>query len=390
MSTSQNTFGFKFRFLILMLCFALSISFVPGNIYVFFFYAIMCWLFLAHDKYWNKQCLFLLVFSFAYAFIPLLNHSAKNNTVFLIYLLIPVAFYRFGRSFVDIFKTEKERLSVFIIILLSYLCPFFILVFKDIALVGFINQTRELLGESGQEQTVRAATLYGLMSSTGLGCITVIYVKNINIIHKFFFFAISCLCLLAVVHLINRTGIIILIFSLFIGYLLSSKFKLSRFFLFLLLFFLFIILILETGLISEEIFEAYNARETGASGNAASAGGRTALWEYALENLFVSPFGWKSEYAHNLWLDIARVAGLLAFIPFCFVTIRFFADWLRVARKKAVGFNYIVLLVSFSMLINSAVEPVIEGSIIFFSLEMMIWGMLRSLAYDVKYSNKIQ
>lgn len=367
-----------------MLCFSISISFVPGNIYVVFTFAILCWLLLPHNKYWNKQCLYLLLFSIAYALIPLLNHTAKNSVVFLIYLLIPVAFYRFGRCYTSILKTDSERLSVLILILSSFLLFFFILVLKDIAIVGFINQTRQLLGDVGNDQTVRAATLYGLMSSAGLGCIAALYLKNIKNLHKLLLISISIFCLLAIVHLINRTGIVVLGLSLIMGYIISPNFKMNKLFPFILFLLLLGIIAIKTDLISDTVIEAYNSRETGGSGNTASAGGRVELWETALINLFTHPFGWNSQYAHNLWLDIARIGGIVAFIPFCFVTKRFASDWLRTARTKKTGFSFIILIITFSMLINSAVEPVIEGSIIFFSLEMMFWGILRSLIVENK------
>ena len=49
--------------------------------------------------------------------------------------------------------------------------------------------------------------------------------------------------------------------------------------------------------------------------SAASAGGRTGLWQEALSKVVAKPLGWTSDhYAHNLWLDTAKVGGVLSLV----------------------------------------------------------------------------
>ena len=111
--------------------------------------------------------------------------------------------------------------------------------------------------------------------------------------------------------------------------------------------------------------------------NSANAGGRTELWLDAIGNLFVSPLGWKLDrYAHNLWLDIARVVGWLAFFPFVKATVSYMMKVKTILRNGGENGTLMLLLsVNVAMLLNAAVEPVIDGSPLFFSLLMMIWGM---------------
>ena len=47
-------------------------------------------------------------------------------------------------------------------------------------------------------------------------------------------------------------------------------------------------------------------------------------------------------------------------------------------RQHVTPFKMVLLTVYMSMMLNSMVEPVIEGSLLFFVLLMLIWGMLVS------------
>jgi hypothetical protein len=134
----------------------------------------------------------------------------------------------------------------------------------------------------------------------------------------------------------------------------------------------------ESGILGSDVSEAYADRDDrNDDANSANAGGRTELWLDAIGNLFVSPLGWKLEsYAHNLWLDIARVGGWLAFFPFVKATIAYMMKVKTTLRNGGENGTLMLLLsVNVAMLLNAAVEPVIDGSFSFFSLLMMIWGM---------------
>lgn len=103
-------------------------------------------------------------------------------------------------------------------------------------------------------------------------------------------------------------------------------------------------------------------------------------------SVFVNPFGWTPvgyRYAHNLWLDIARVAGLLAFIPFLSATILHVKTLLHLLQLKTkTNFVIIIISINAAMLLSSFVEPVIEGSLLFFCLLMMIWGITKTISMN--------
>ena len=303
----------------------------------------------------------------------------------LSYFIAPVAFYRFGQCSMNIFKEENSRQKFILGVVLCYLIYLFILTLKDIAIVGIVNETRVLLGDLGNFNALNA-TLYGMMSSIGIGCIGSIFTKKQKLWIKLVFILLSIFSLLTVIHLVNRTGLIVCCACLVISFIISTKFNISRMVGILAILLLIVFILVSNNIIDQEIFDAYSKREESSTHDSSSMGGRSRLWLYSIENLLTRPFGWSAnEYglAHNLWLDIARVGGLLPFLPFLAVTFLYLKNLLRLIKKRASS-NFIIIMISINigMLLSSAVEPVIGGSLLFFCLLMTIWGMTKSLAVE--------
>jgi len=227
------------------------------------------------------------------------------------------------------------------------------------------------------EDDSKNATLYGLMASAGIGLIGTVFIKQQNKWVKMGLILVAALSLLSVIHLVNRTGLVICAACLFVGFALSTRMNVSKMLLILLAFIVVGVFLTESGILGGDVSEAYTDREGDVDSDSTSAGGRTKLWLDAIGNLFVSPLGWKLErYAHNLWLDIARVGGWLAFFPFVKATVSYMMKVKTILRNGGENGTLMLLLsVNVAMLLNAAVEPVIDGSFSFFSLLMLIWGM---------------
>ena len=356
----------------------------PNNIYLLFTFSVACWGLLPFKRRWTKTAVALLLFSVFYFLVQQVNGNATDSKFIQgAYIFSPLAFYWFGYDLFNRYQNDNSRQKILLIILFLYLLPLFRATFIDMALVGFINETRQLLSDMSGNNGTLAATLYGLMSSTGIGCIGVLFLKKQPLLYKISFLVVCLLCLLAVVHLVNRTGIVILVGSILIGFIASTKMNISKLIPALFIGMLFVLVLLNSGIVSQDILEAYMARENDSSYDASSAGGRTEAWLAGLENLFIYPFGWVTEhYHHNLWLDLAKVGGWLAFIPFCYVTLQFFKSWMNVIRFNTSSTGVMIVAVSFSSLLNACVEPTIEGSMLFFSLLMMYWGMIKRISLE--------
>ena len=381
------TLSFKNKILLFTFFVVLITSLWVNNIYLLFGFSVLCWIFIPQKKWWDNLTVSLLLFSLFYGFMIIMNGKVNSNFNLFSYMIAPVAFYRFGRWSMNIFKEEKSRQKFLMFSIFLYLLYFLILTFKDISLVGIVNPTRVLLGDLGDDHA-KAATLYGLMASVGIGCICVVFAKKENFGLRMGFIALALLAMLGVIHLVNRTGVAIFVICIVFSFFISTKFNIPKMFgaLFVLLILVFVVL--QIGLVDQNVLDAYAQREEMGTYDASSMGGRSGMWVSAVGDMFVNPFGWKPigyTFAHNMWLDIARVSGLLAFIPFLASTILHCNNLLKLLRNKYLtNFAVVILSINMAMLLSSFVEPVIEGSLLFFCLLMMIWGITKSLAMENK------
>ena len=367
----------KYKILLLTFFVVLVTSLWSNNIYLLFAFSILCWITIPQKKWWDGMSISLFIFSIFYGLMLIINGKVNSIANLFSYMIAPVAFYRFGRQSMKIFKEDNLRQKFLIFSILLYLGYFLLLIFKDIGIVGIVNTTRVL-----------SATLYGLMASIGIGCIAAIFVKKENFWIRLGFIILALLSMLCVIHLVNRTGLVVLVICLAISFFISTRFNASkmvgRLFILLMLGFL----VIQIGLVDQSVLDAYAQREENSAYDASSLGGRSDIWLSAIGSLFTSPFGWEPvgyTFAHNMWLDIARMAGLLAFIPFLIATILHGKNLLKLFRNRYItNFTAIIISINVAMLLSSFVEPVIEGSLLFFCILMMIWGITKSLAMENK------
>lgn len=346
------------------------------NLYLLYFFAVLCWIIIPYKKWWDGISIPLLFFSVFYAGIVLYKGENPGWSFIFSMLFAPTAFYRLGCFLMKHIQDEMQRQKTLLLIVGAYLFPLFLLTAQDIALTGLINDSRQMLMDLGNDDSM-AATLYGLMASAGIGFIGTIFIKQQNKWLKVAFILVAVLSLLSVIHLVNRTGLVICAACLFVGFALSTRMNVSKMLPILLVFIVVGVFFSESGILGRDVSEAYADREGDADTDATSAGGRTEMWIEALGNILVSPLGWRLErYAHNMWLDIARAAGWLAFFPFVKATIAYLLKFKPLLKKGCKDSTLLILVcINVAMLLNASVEPVIDGSFMFFSLLMLVWGM---------------
>lgn len=312
-----------------------------------------------------------------------MNNGIGSGFVFISTLIIPVSFYRFGRWIIEWIDDERKRLWFIFLSFLCFLLPVLFLTIQDMILVGFINESRTMLSDIGKEDNTLAATLYGLMSSTGIGFISLFFAKSLNYKYKIIYLTVFAISILIVLHLVNRTGLFLLLICILFSTIYSTKKNPLKIIPVMLFLFVIIFFMIEFGVIDQDILDAYAQRETSTTANIAEFGGRSDRWSDAISNLFTNLFGWKRKsYAHNLWLDLAAVGGWLALFPFLIASFKTFVNVKKVIKKQVTPFRLVLLSTFLSMFFNSMVEPVIEGSLLFFGLFLMIWGMLKSVTFE--------
>lgn len=354
-----------------------------NNIYILFLFSLSTWLLLPNHKWWDDICLSLLFFSLFYCLIQYMNNGIGSGFVFISTLIIPISFYRFGRWIIEWIDDERKRLWFIFLSFLCFLLPVLFLTIQDMILVGFINESRTMLSDIGKEDNTLAATLYGLMSSTGIGFISLFFAKSLNYKYKIIYLTVFAISILIVLHLVNRTGLFLLLICILFSTIYSTKKNPLKIIPVMLFLFVIIFFMIEFGVIDQDILDAYAQRETSTTANIAEFGGRSDRWSDAISNLFTNLFGWKRKsYAHNLWLDLAAVGGWLALFPFLIASFKTFVNVKKVIKKQVTPFRLVLLSTFLSMFFNSMVEPVIEGSLLFFGLFLMIWGMLKSVTFE--------
>lgn len=356
-----------------------------NNIYILFLFSLSTWLLLPNHKWWDGTCLSLIFFSLFYCLIQYMNSGIGSGFVFISTLIIPVSFYRFGRWIIEWIDDERKRLWFIFLSFLCFLLPVLFLTIQDMILVGFVNESRTMLSDIGKEDSTLAATLYGLMSSTGIGFISLLFAKALNYKYKIIYLTVFMISILTVLHLVNRTGVFLSLICILFSIIYSTKKNPLRIIPVMLFLLVIIFCMMELGVIDQDILDAYAQRETSTTANIAEFGGRSDRWGDAISNLFTNLFGWeRKSYAHNLWLDLAAVGGWLALFPFLVATFKTFANVKKVIKKEVTPFRLALLSTFISMFFNSMVEPVIEGSLLFFGLFLMIWGMLKSVTFEPK------
>ena len=297
-----------------------------------------------------------------------------------LYLMAPLLFYTFGcyitsRLYSRSSILEFIALTVFLFSIVTYYTCII-----DVTNTGLVNPLR-IMGRNGGDEYDMAATLYGLNVSLGLACLfgfLSIEKKERTLLH--YLLPISfALSLLTTVHLVNRTGLVLVCFSLFV-FLFYSK-KSSKATWIILIFVAALFAYLSTKSDFASIIDAYTSRGEVEGHGLSDAGSRTEKWMDALSRLFTSPFGWYKDinytFTHNMWLDVARLTGFIPFIAIVCATIVGFKDTLHLYRIKN---DYLVLtLISIQIVffLECFVEPVMEGFDLYFYLMCMFFGIQR-------------
>lgn len=380
------------HYMLLVLFFTTLITSMWGNnIYILFSVAVASILFTPSRKGWDATAVLLLSFSILYNLISYTNgRGFGSGFLFLTLLIAPLGMYKFGQWVLLWLKDEKKRITFLYFTVLLYLLPLFSATAQDIAIVGFVNPARvfflDMLNDEGL-----AATLYGLMSSVGIGFIALLFVRSITLKKRLIYILLSILSMIVVIHLVNRTGLVIFGVCTVFAAAYYTGMKMSKILPVIFLVLLLGVIIFYSGIINDDVIGAYSYRTDNETYGTNDLGGRTERWTLAIEDMMENPFGWNSTYhAHNLWLDIAKFGGWPTFIVFVIATITFLRRAIYLVRRKATTFSLLALTMLLSMTMNAAVEPVIEGSMLFFSLYIMMWGVITALYNECKCDCKIR
>lgn len=380
----------KDDFLLLLLIFIFLIDPFHKGIYVG--YLLFFWL-LAKPKFWksslDKRGVILFSFSSTYALFYSLNPHQSHQFTF-IYALFPVVFYLIGKYFSYKYSSYNVYLFLFFFITVCFSFVPALSIIINIVEMGFDfgNRNLSLLWD---ENEIFSATGLGSYFTLNMALFGSVFVKKrfkFELVYFFFSVVIFLISFICVIRLGSRTQLTIAGFSLVSSLLyILPKQRIDRSIL-LLIFITSIISVILDQISFNSDWMTYFSGRMSDEGNFTSAGGRFKKWVSAVEYLIINPIGWTDPtigYAHNLWLDVSRVAGILPFVLlslFTILNIPLIRDSLTKSRNNYY-FNTIVLSSFLGFLLIFFVEPVMEGMFMLFLIYCFYSGFLSGYKEEI-------
>jgi len=374
----------KGGFLFLILCVSLILNHRMNYITIIGVFTILVLGTITLKTKIDKGMLIIIAYSVLYICISSLNGFSYSVSTLVLYAVAPFIFYQFGLHLVECFKNDNHIMIAWFIIVLCYCLDVFSVTYRDFIETGMlINPKREFVFSDDVSSYQLSATLVGLPMDIGMiGLPMFVLVKNNCLRLGFLLLFISSL--LTTFSLLNRTGIAValLCFTIVIGYrsrnnlkmLMSSLFGVG----------VVIGLLIYLGLINTELMEYYSERNEDLS----TMGTRTERWTTALGYLFTCPFGWASNgqtyYVHNMWLDVARISGIIPFILLAYIAYDSFRKAFSLVRKYESSLAYMILGLNVCFFASCFVEPIYGGT------HMMLYCMLWGTSTKLLTNNSIQ
>ena len=381
----MNTIKKISKFRLLYLCFVIAMFFIDFSMkgcYFLFLLLIDCFMhFHQFNKYFDTRWLVVQLFSFLYylfAWITGLLPLGYSSIVYPI-IVIPLL-YIYGCWFGQIIHEQDIHRVVFFAALCVALIPL-ISVFKDIIQNGFVVDYRnvQLTGSNVEKVATGIGTLLVILSA-----FIVSFWFPINSREKWLYSILAILALICGLRVQTRSqiitiGVVLIVFfwynrkNLFV----SSSNKIRN----------TIILIAFSGI----AIWAYNyysesllIMDRFQSEDMATGNTRTELATLVFKQIPKYPFGGNptNHYAHNLWLDAARVAGILPSLLLLIISISSIKDTIRITRSNncLLVTKQLFLAITVAYIVSMSVEPIIEGA----------WQMFLSYCFYIGIGNSVR
>jgi len=345
----------------------------------------------------DKELIWLLLFSFSYSLITTLqglNDGAIGNMLF--FSIYPPLFYLIGKYLISEWPDQRYFLLFFLAFSLSFLTQ--ITVYIDISNNGFLNLSRIITDVRFLNSIT--ATLHGANVSLLVASVALIFAitkKTVENTYKIIFVLFGVLSLISILHLNNRTGLVILGFSLILILIVNLKnYTIKRYLVIFMM--LSIVSYFIYPLISNtDIINVYSNKMFDPVKGISTLGERDVRWASGVKSLFNQPFGGGvyvgdvRYYAHNFWLDIAEMGGIIPFITILIFTFYNLKENLYIVRnRKFISSFYVSVILVFNagFLLTCFVEPMMEGRFIYVCGMFYFWGITRVSYQKIKILNK--
>lgn len=329
----------------------------------------------------DKMTFLIIAFSSLYSFISYLTGTETNIPFLFYFSIVPAFFYIYGRLLIfDLYSNGSE--GWFIDVFIGVIICFSFFIFYDL----FVGRGIQF-GDIAEERIYDFSVGDHIISATGIGnflCLCFVgfscffYLKK-NFIRKVILLIVSVFALVITSYFVNRAGLVITVLCFAVLSLYSSrtkKAKVASSILVIISIILYIILNTKAG---AELLLNYTARN---NIFLTEEGGRLQLWLNGLKNIIPHPLGWAAPnvpYCHNMWLDVARISGIVPFVIMILITIRSLKDLFFILKND--DSNITVLLLGLYTCIFAAMfeEPIINSIPTLLFVFFMIMGCIRQI-----------
>ena len=326
------------------------------------------------EYYKGKLLGSILLFTFLYSSFGILTGFMTITK--LIGLCLPmVLFYIFGKFIVMRVGKPVHIIVLLTVMLICYQLDVYYSFFNSLFTDGFTISDTRIFYLGGDETRALTATLVGLNISVSMvGLSSSIILKGYPKL-RLMYLVLFLMAIFTTIYLLNRTGLVIALICTMAVLLYFYQKNRKALIAIVSGLALIIFMAFHFGWVDSEIIMAYGERNV----DIQTAGLRTMKWTEAFRELFAHPFGWADPesdtiyYAHNMWLDIAQVTGVLPFLALLILSVKAILLQFRLFKIKADPFVAVTTGLNVCFFLSCFVEPVYGGLHLF--LWTMLWGM---------------
>lgn len=340
----------------------------------------------AKNNLLDRLTIWIILYSTTYAMFTYFNGwyvDAKSNVLFQ--SLCPPTMYIIGKHL-----SEKRNIYVLLLLCISLLAikPI-IWVILDIYNTGqLVNPERMMDFYSGSSLSATNIGAMVSLSVSSFGCLFALTSTRQELSYKIILFFLSLLGLLAVVHLINRTGLIIVVVSIVSVFCLNfsshKSHKVLYFFVVGLFLFILFRFMYENDALSD-VMSFYEKRNIEGH-DLKAGGGRFLMWKYGLSDVMKHPLGCdtltRNYYSHNYWIDTASTGGLLASFYLLVATIIHTKTTFSLIKSRITVFvKSLFLIINVGFFVTCMVEPVMEAN------QLLVFMLFLFIGFSQGYYN---
>lgn len=378
-----NTFSAKVLILLLLL---MLLDYAGYGYYVF--YLPLMYLFFHHRGLKiDSNFILLFIWGLSYSIIIYFNTGTISYVNNILPAINMPMLYLMGRYIA--LKNDNESILIIIYLFTISIATISILsIFKDIADKGFLvigmERNVPLIGIENEEGWVAATGISSRLLPL-LGFVSFLFCK-IGITRKLLFTILPLIAFVCALRIQSRTSVVFFVAVIIVSFIyLWKNFRTSQKLSLIIIFSLFVIFAIRTlAFYSSELM----VLERFQTDDYETGGGRTELLGEVASNMLDYPFGnmpSNIRYAHNLWFDCARVAGILPFILLVLLTYRYAKDLYLINRSRKISLllKLSIIISSLAILTVCLLEPVLEGIPMIFAFFCLMYGIISILKYRI-------